>query len=88
MMFRLFNIRIAQRFDYAMTAAISDGGTNSHNRTETLAEADDGKTLSFYGATQQTQWTIALKHTDKQLPADAQRTDIQAKRQRLPLRGH
>jgi len=86
-MFRLFNIRIAQRFDYAMMAAVSVGGANSHNRTETLAEADDGKTLVFYGATQQTQWTITLQHTDKQPSADAQRTNIQEQTQR-PLRGH
>jgi len=86
LMFRLFNIRIAQRFDYAMTVTISVGGANLHNRTETLAEADDGKTLVFYGATQQTQWTMTLKqHTDKQPSVHAQRTDIQARR---PLRGH
>jgi len=59
-MFRLFNIRIAQRFDYELTAEMN--GTNSHNNTETLTNSDDNKSLNHYGIQQQQQWTITLKH--------------------------
>jgi len=54
-MFRLFNIGIAQRFDYRLTA-----------RAEGMSHVDmtdDNKEMSFYGITRDQQWTITLTHS-------------------------